>query len=178
MAGACGDCSLCCKVMAIPEIPKDDGVWCQHICKNHKGCGIYETRPQVCRDFLCMWRMGMTGPGTSPKHMRPDRCGVVFGQGTREDIIGAYVDPARPNAWRKPRVWEVIENLVMADFNVVLSAVDPAKPETTLKRTIFYKQHGAIWKIVKSFTPPDAKGVQWVIHAPEDRAELYRSALK
>lgn len=160
MAGECGDCAMCCKVMAIPELGKADGEWCKHICKNHKGCGIYETRPEVCSGFLCLWRRGMVPPGEkAPKHLRPDRCGVVFGAGTRFDIMAAYVDPARPFAWKKKAVWDIIYALVMrGNMNVVISTRD------TLKRIIFYKENGVLMRVDKAFTPPDTDGVQWIIH--------------
>ena len=157
VAGECGDCSMCCKVMAIPELGKADGEWCKHICKNHKGCGIYETRPAVCRDFLCLWRRD----AAAPLSMRPDKCGVVFGGGTRPDIISAYVDPGRPDAWKKPEVWKMIETLVRrGGYNVVVTTRDP------LKRIIFYMEGGMMLRVDKHFTPPDKEGVQWVIHDP------------
>ena len=52
----CGGCTVCCTAMAIdgPDIQKDAGVTCRH-CTAH-GCGIYETRPSLCRDYHCGWR--------------------------------------------------------------------------------------------------------------------------
>ena len=47
---ACGSCTLCCKVIAVTDFNKLPGVWCAH-CVRGKGCGIYETRPQICRDY-------------------------------------------------------------------------------------------------------------------------------
>ena len=40
----CGDCTLCCKVMAIEELAKPVGTWCPH-CKPGRGCRIYPDRP-------------------------------------------------------------------------------------------------------------------------------------
>ena len=51
-AGGCGGCTLCCKVMSVPAIDKAAGVWCPH-CKTGAGCGIYDTRPGACADFMC-----------------------------------------------------------------------------------------------------------------------------
>ena len=158
--------------MAIPVLDKPDGVWCKHICANHKGCGIYRTRPQVCQTFLCLYRQAPAG--SMERHMRPDKCGVVFGMGTREDIVAAYVDPLRPDAWKKRDVWEFIEKVAMnGGFNVVISVVDPAKPETALKRIIFYRENNVLMRVDKAFTPPDKEGVQWIIHSPSDKPEVY-----
>lgn len=38
-----------------------------------EGCGIYATRPKVCRVFNCAWRMGFGTPSE-----RPDLSGVIF----------------------------------------------------------------------------------------------------
>ena len=67
----CGDCTLCCTVMAIdkPEIQKEAGVTCRH-CVG--GCTIYETRPPLCRDYHCGWRQ----LPILDDSWRPDRSGV------------------------------------------------------------------------------------------------------
>ncbi len=51
----CGGCTACCTMLAIdkPDIQKEAGVTCRHCAS---GCAIYETRPQLCRDFHCGWR--------------------------------------------------------------------------------------------------------------------------
>jgi hypothetical protein len=36
----CGDCTLCCKVMAIEMLAKPAGAWCPH-CTAKRGCTIY-----------------------------------------------------------------------------------------------------------------------------------------
>ena len=51
---ACGTCTLCCKLMEVRDLGKDDGVWCKHVLQG-RGCGIYQTRPESCRTFLCGW---------------------------------------------------------------------------------------------------------------------------
>ena len=53
-ARACGDCTLCCKVMAIEELAKPAGQWCRH-CKPGRGCLIYDSRPAECSAFDCLW---------------------------------------------------------------------------------------------------------------------------
>src|ERR1700685_4410236 len=51
----CGSCTVCCMALRVIELDKEAGRYCQH-CLPGKGCGIYETRPEVCRGFLCGWR--------------------------------------------------------------------------------------------------------------------------
>lgn len=50
----CGECGLCCKLPKIRALEKPAGKWCPHWDKE-KHCTIYETRPEVCRNFVCLW---------------------------------------------------------------------------------------------------------------------------
>lgn len=71
----CGGCTMCCKVMHVPELEKPAGTWCPH-CDIGEGCGIYDERPKPCRDFECLW---LQDDGRVLLDAdRPDRIGVVF----------------------------------------------------------------------------------------------------
>ena len=48
----CGDCTLCCQVLDIPELTKPAGRLCVHA---NAGCNIYPDRPEPCRTFTCGW---------------------------------------------------------------------------------------------------------------------------
>jgi hypothetical protein len=93
----CDGCTMCCKVMRVPELPKEAGVWCAH-CARGTGCGIYETRPDSCRGFQCMY----TTNATLSEAWKPSECKFVIafepGGGGRLSI---YVDTQRPDAWRR-----------------------------------------------------------------------------
>src|SRR5262249_13439594 len=52
---ACGSCSLCCKVLDIPDLAKPQNKWCQHCKPGRGGCAIYNERPDVCKAFACLW---------------------------------------------------------------------------------------------------------------------------
>lgn len=55
-ARPCGDCRACCGIgMTVAGTKTDDEV-CKHLTTS--GCGVYEERPQGCRDFYCLWRCG------------------------------------------------------------------------------------------------------------------------
>lgn len=69
----CGECTACCINLRIEteELQKPADVPCQHLCST--GCGIYETRPSVCRTWYCGWRyMGQLG-----LEMRPDKLEIM-----------------------------------------------------------------------------------------------------
>lgn len=82
----CGPCQACCVALKIeaPELRKKSGTPCSHLTE--KGCGIYETRPPVCRDFLCGWRL-------LPEldlSWRPDLSGVMLLRLGGNEVPNAY----------------------------------------------------------------------------------------
>ena len=92
---SCGDCSLCCKLMNVPELNKPRNVWCQHLVIG-KGCGIHEARPDVCRGFYCRWT---EDPALGPE-WKPNKSKMVLAH-HGEDRLTVYVDPGATGAWRK-----------------------------------------------------------------------------
>lgn len=71
----CGECNLCCRVLGIKDeqLQKPKDQWCDFALKKC-GCSIYHGRPQICRDFECLWLRGQFG---GPE-FRPDKIhGVV-----------------------------------------------------------------------------------------------------
>lgn len=67
----CGGCTACCKTHPILELNNPARVWCPE-CNIAKGCKIYDSRPQGCRDFTCQWLMG-----GGEESERPDKVKVV-----------------------------------------------------------------------------------------------------
>ena len=100
---SCGPCTMCCKVLVIDHFKKDAGVLCEH-CTLKGGCKIYETRPNVCRDYECDWMMERSlGP-----QLRPDKVGTILMEDADSDEYQAVVDPTTPMAWRNPLVFKVL----------------------------------------------------------------------
>ena len=69
----CDTCTVCCTELKIetPEFRKPANTQCKHLCS--AGCGIYETRPPVCQQFLCGWRLF----AELTDDWRPDLSGVL-----------------------------------------------------------------------------------------------------
>jgi hypothetical protein len=67
----CGGCRECCYIFPLPGKPARQ--WCKHITE--KGCGVYQTRPPLCRGFQCQY---LSHQAKMPKHWRPDRSGVIL----------------------------------------------------------------------------------------------------
>jgi hypothetical protein len=80
----CGDCTVCCTVMAIdkPEIQKEAAVTCRHCTAS--GCAIYQSRPNLCRDYHCGWRQ----LPILDDDWRPDRSGVFVEVEAIEGMTG------------------------------------------------------------------------------------------
>jgi hypothetical protein len=92
----CGGCTLCCKVMAVKPLNKPSGTWCQH-CTTGAGCGIYEQRPAECAAFICGY---LSLPELS-EEWKPAVSRLIISTFTTGNRINVYVDPARPDAWRR-----------------------------------------------------------------------------
>ena len=69
----CGECTLCCKLLHIPDMNSPVGVYCAG-CDPNVGCNIYDKRPEECRTFQCSWSQ------MEKAHidLKPENCGVIF----------------------------------------------------------------------------------------------------
>lgn len=119
----CGDCQLCCKLLPVREISKLANTRCQHQ-RHGKGCGVYNrpAMPPSCKLWNCRW---LTEDRTQNLR-RPDRSGYVVdimpdfvtmrndetGEKTTLPVLQIWVDPTRPDAWRKDRdLWDYMARL-------------------------------------------------------------------
>lgn len=95
----CGDCSLCCTVMAVNEdIAKPANVKCTKLTAMGK-CSIYPTKPTSCTTFKCLWLRGFL-----PDELKPSRSRVVADIGSSGNIVVFHVSPFDRGAWNKPAV--------------------------------------------------------------------------
>ena len=110
MKRSCGSCSLCCKVMDVPDVkPRHD--WCQHADPGH-GCKIYSHRPEPCKSFHCMWLID-TRIGD---YWYPAKSKIVINamieEGRKYTVF--IVDPAYPNRWREEPYFNDIKTIARA----------------------------------------------------------------
>jgi hypothetical protein len=131
----CGACTVCCKVLRVDskEFRKTSGVLCQH-CREGAGCGIYDSRPPVCRDWHCGWRML---PYLSDD-WRPDRSGVLVDFMTEADILANEIPPhyatkaifkfliLSEDAIERPGFAEIVGGLVAEGTPTFLALCGPA----------------------------------------------------
>lgn len=106
----CGSCTLCCKVLTVPETDSPKGEWCQH-CDAGKGCKIYLDRPRRCADFQCGYLIW----DAVPDHWFPakSRIVVVSELGFR---INFTLDTSQPNRWREPPYYNELKALAVLAF--------------------------------------------------------------
>ena len=86
MPRQCGACTACCTVMQVSDIDNSAGCRCVH--QRDHGCAVYESRPEGCRGFTCLWLADVKGR-FGPEH-RPDRFGLVLA----DDADEAGPEPA------------------------------------------------------------------------------------
>ena len=100
----CGDCSLCCKVLGIPELEKPKDSWCPNFAPGI-GCRIYADRPPSCRNFNCRW---LTDPTMGPE-WKPSLCKMVVD--SRPSLFVVHVDPAATRPWSAEPYISVLKRL-------------------------------------------------------------------
>jgi len=71
----CGECSVCCVTLRIEEaaLKKYADVPCPNL-RPEGGCGIYSSRPDVCRNWHCGWRL----MSQLDDNWRPDRSNIII----------------------------------------------------------------------------------------------------
>lgn len=94
-ARTCGTCSACCNVYPVPDLDKAEHVWCVHY-REGVGCGQHAVRPQVCRDFFCLW---ITDRSLDDA-WKPDVCGFVLSHSASGRALWVTCPADRPDAWR------------------------------------------------------------------------------
>lgn len=103
---SCGECTLCCKLLAIAELAKPRNVWCSH-CKPGRGCLIYDSRPRDCATFHCGYLIG----ADLDEEWKPSKCKIVLVPEKGVNRIVAFVDPQRPDMWRREPYYTALKRL-------------------------------------------------------------------
>ncbi len=93
---SCENCTLCCKVLGIPELAKPRGQECT-FCDTGRGCTIYGRRPEVCAEFYCSF---LLSPALG-EEWKPTTSHMVLGYIADADVIIIYTDPDHPGVWRQ-----------------------------------------------------------------------------
>ena len=98
----CGDCKECCTAMNHTHSAR--GVACQYECST--GCSIYQSRPDDCRGFACVWLEGQL-----PRKDRPDLSGIMVIREATEFGLTTMVHETREGASKRGRGASLIQRL-------------------------------------------------------------------
>lgn len=82
--------------------PKPEGKWCSQ-CHKSKGCLVYDTRPQSCRTFKCLWL-----EDALDAELKPSKCKAVLSVNSLGEMLQVNVDPGYPHAAEKGLLAEVL----------------------------------------------------------------------
>lgn len=111
----CGTCTLCCKVIEVPEYDSPENEYCIH-CEENVGCTNHEQRHDVCINFDCVYITD-----NYDLSLRPDKTGVIFDK-LYTRIYQAMISRDRLDDWKTPVVMEHIEKLNKEGISVVVSS--------------------------------------------------------
>ena len=126
MASHCQDCTGCCVVFEVKDVPKAFGEPCKHIGNTlfGLGCQIYAERPDACKRYVCLWldSQRRSDVESFPEHMRPDVSKVVLGWPWGEDreTLFVYPYPGHEDAWRKRPVSLYLQRILAKGGKVVI----------------------------------------------------------
>lgn len=112
----CGECTVCCEALKIEELSKPEGELCKH-CEKGKGCTVYQSRPDVCKQWFCMWRWFPFA-----KNVRPDKSGILLSYekhpATKKQVIVVRDVSKRGNAFDKPGFDQIMQSMVLQGLEV------------------------------------------------------------
>lgn len=168
---ACGDCTLCCKLVPVKAIQKPRDEWCPH-CDKKAGCTIYAERPEECMLWSCIW----LSDANQPEALKPRRTHCVFDRlidhvrisGEDLPVFQLWVDTAYPTAFRKPALLKEIDRLGKLYGCATLARIGYKGilivPPSISKREQFIE-------IEAPLTPPETWGEpeDWQLRAYEQR---------
>lgn len=123
----CDGCTMCCKTMKVRELDKPGDTWCRH-CEIARGCAVYETRPDSCRTYECIWLQTQRLEKPMAPELRPDRSRVVVGTTNQGEDLVLYVGADRPDAWRTGAFGRFVTQMKARGTAVFISRNDVLTP--------------------------------------------------
>lgn len=123
IANDCGNCTYCCNAMKVRELEKPANTWCSH-CDKGSGCTIYESRPESCRAYECLWLRSQRLEKPLAPELRPDKSHVVIGTLNNGNEIVLYVKPAHRDAWKAQTFAPALGLFISSGIPVYVSCND------------------------------------------------------
>jgi len=124
----CDGCTACCTVLNVPQLNSPAYESCRHLCTS--GCGIHESRPEICRGYFCEWALG-----NAPEWMKPNACGVIPGHAKGNTAM--HLHEVWPGAAESAELRAFIRLANSKGRHVVVTlhpGAAPAEPQTQRNR--------------------------------------------
>jgi hypothetical protein len=117
----CRSCTYCCVLPQIVALEKPMYRPCHHIA--NKGCGIFgqTERPQACIAYECAYleaRLANTPDRNRIPH--PLDAGAYFHRDPVENAIVLFVDPAKPEVWKRSPIPGLLRPAIVAGQTLVI----------------------------------------------------------
>lgn len=87
---------MCCKLPSIPELRKPRAQLCTN-CEAGVGCKIYDSRPETCRAFYCLYML----KAVLGDEWKPTTCHMMVTYEAEEDRMVVLVEPQKKGVWRR-----------------------------------------------------------------------------
>jgi hypothetical protein len=117
----CRTCTLCCVLPEILALDKPMYRACSHIA--NKGCGLFgdAMRPKPCIAYSCAYLTAKTLE-TADRHAIPHPldAGAYFHRDKDQKAIVLFVDPLRPELWKRSSIPDLLRPLIAAGETLVI----------------------------------------------------------
>lgn len=124
---SCDGCAMCCFLPAIDALSKPPGTWCSR-CTTRRACDDHENRPDECRAFFCHY---LVDPDIGDE-WKPAKSKLLLVLGSDGRRLTIFVDPNRPDAWRREPFYGQIKQWASASIAAGAQVVIDVKGRKTL----------------------------------------------
>ncbi|MGL4634878.1 MAG: hypothetical protein ACRCWF_02765 [Beijerinckiaceae bacterium] len=132
----CRTCTLCCVLPEIMALEKPMYRPCAHIA--NKGCSLFgnDERPKACVAYECAYLSArMTDAPERNSIPHPLDAGAYFHRDPVENAIVLFVDPAKPEAWKRSAIPGLLRPAIAAGQTLVI--FDRGRQLTVSTQAIF-----------------------------------------
>jgi hypothetical protein len=132
----CRSCTLCCTIPEIISLDKPMYKPCAHLAG--QGCGIFgrPERPAVCLSFRCAYLSAREDNAADRNAIpHPVDAGAYFVRDPMEKLFVVFVDPARPEEWKKSAIVDYLRPWLARGFSVEI--IDRGRRMTIASPALF-----------------------------------------
>ena len=117
----CRTCTLCCTLPDIAALDKPMYRPCRHIA--NEGCGVFgrPERPATCTAYQCAYLSArLAGAPDRNAIPHPLEAGAYFHRDPVAKTYVLFVDPARPEVWKRTAIAGILRERIRAGFALLI----------------------------------------------------------